>query len=155
VREHLALSERFEPHASEEPTPRIRLPFDRVLLLVHVQPASGILVDHARGDPLAKRVRGAGVPVVRLVIARLVAREFEPDRVVWAGVVELLLERGVDHIVRRRDHIGERAHAPEVVPKPAKPPNISHLKLQRTEVRGQRSEYNQTGWPVGFLPSVL
>src|SRR5713226_7515349 len=52
---------------------------------------------HARREPIRERLLGGGIAV-------RFAPEFEPDNIVGAPLVKLILARGADQIVRRRDH---------------------------------------------------
>ena len=77
--------------------------------------------------PFAEEAGGAGVAVLAFVVARLFLVEDEADDVVGAAVVEGLLQRGVDDVVGRRDHVAEGADAAQVVAVGAEGPDLGHV----------------------------
>ena len=84
-------------------------------LVIDVDRRLGLGEQHALAQPVAQQPGGARVAIVVLVVARLVAVEDQPHDVGRVLLVELLLQLGVDHVVRRRDDVAQRADVAEVV----------------------------------------
>ena len=66
------------------------------------------------------------VAVVRRVVARLVAIEDQPNDVRRVPLVELILQLGADHVVRRSDRRRSASRLPQVVTQSAKGLNFRH-----------------------------
>ena len=71
-------------------------------LVVDVDRRVALGEQHALAEPVAQEPRGPRVAVVVLVVARLVLVEDQPDDVRRMLLVELVLQRGIDDVVRRR-----------------------------------------------------
>ena len=126
VREDLPLAERLQPDPGEEPAAGVASPLD----------LEGLLVDVEGGWSSSRRMpsrrqslqesRGPGVAVWARCVAGFLAVQLQADDVVRAGVVEPVLERRLDHVVGRRDHVGEGADPGHVVADPAEGMDLGH-----------------------------
>ena len=95
-------------------------------LVIDVDRRLGLGEQHAFAPPAAQEPRRPRVAVVVLVIARLVAVENQPHDVGRMLVVERGLQLGIDHVVRRRDDVRERADVAEVVADTAEGLDVRH-----------------------------
>ena len=103
-----------------------RLALDLEVLVVDVERLGGIADQHVVGLPVAQEGGGAGVAVLAVAVAGLLLVEDEADDVVGAAVVEGLLQRGVDDVVGRGDHVAEGADAAQVVAVSAERADVGH-----------------------------
>ena len=99
VRIDPARAERFEADPGEEPLAGVGLALDLEGLAVEVVRRVGVLAEDAAPEPLLEEAGGPGVAVRLGRIAGLLAVQLEADDVVGAGIVKLVLEGGVDHVV--------------------------------------------------------
>src|SRR5262245_18454414 len=111
---NLALAEPLQSNSCQETPARMALAFDLELLMIDVQASSGVLFENAVLLPIAQMARGTGIAVGRFRIARFFLVENEANDVMRAALVERLLERGIDDVVRRRDHVAKGADAAQV-----------------------------------------
>jgi hypothetical protein len=61
-----------------------------------------------------------------LVVARFVLVENQPHDVGRMLVVQLLLQVGIDHVIRRRDDVAERANMAKVIANAAEGLDVGH-----------------------------
>ncbi len=120
VRVDLALAKAFQPHAGHESAASERLATAGKRLVVDVQSRLRLGEQHPFAKPVPEELGGAGVAVVGFAVARLVAIEDQPHDVGRVLLVEIVLQGGPDDVVRRGDHIRERAHVAQVVADSAK-----------------------------------
>ena len=129
VRIDVAFAEPLEPHAAHEAAARVRRAAFGEHLVIDVDRRVGLGEQHALALPLPQQPGRARVAIVVLVIARLVPVEDQPHDVGRVLVVEPLLQLGVDHVVRRRDHVAQRADVAEVVANAAKGLDVGHEQV--------------------------
>ena len=99
-------------------------------LVVNVDRRVGLGEQHAVAQPGAHQAGRARVAIVVLVIAGLVLVEDQAHDVGRMLVVQPLLQLGVDHVVRRRDDVAQRADVAEVVTNAAKGGDIGHGRVE-------------------------
>ncbi len=126
VRVDAAGPKRLQPDAGQEAAPRVAAALDLVFLGANVERLGGIADEDVVGDPVAEEAGGAAVAVAAVVIARLFLVEDEADDVMGAALVEGLLQRGVDHVVGRGDHVAEGADAAQIVAVGPEGPDLGH-----------------------------
>ncbi len=115
------------------------LPLDLEGLVVDVERGVVVLAEDPLAVPIPEESSRAAVPVLGGVVTRLFAVQLEPDDVVRARLVELLLQRRVDHVVRRGDHVGHRADSCDVVTNTPERLNLGH----------RDSSHRSGFWPAG------
>ena len=118
--EPLQANPRHHPPANEG------APLDLELLVVDVERRGRLLHHHPLVAPATKELRRPGVLVRPLVIPRLLPVELDPDHVGGVPLVERLLERRVDDVVRRGDHLREGADVLGVVAEAAERGDVGH-----------------------------
>ncbi len=121
-----ALAEFFQADAGHEPLARVALRLDLEFLAVDVERTGRVLSENAVARPIAQRHGGAGITVIVRGIGGRFLVENQANHVIRAAVVERLLQGGIDHVVRRRDHVAEVADAGEVITKAAKGLHFGH-----------------------------
>ena len=84
-------------------------------LVVNVKRRVIVLAQDALAQPVLEKPAARAVSVCHAAVAGLIPVQLEPDDVIRAGLVELVLQAGVDHVVGRRHHVGERADTGHVV----------------------------------------
>ncbi len=95
-------------------------------LVIDVDRRVGFGEQHAFAQPRPHQPGRARVAIVVLVVAWLVLVEDQAHDVGRVLVVELLLQLGVDHVVRRRDDVAQRADVAEVVANAAEGLDVRH-----------------------------
>ena len=95
--------------------------------MIDVDGRIGLGHKHALVAPLLVELRRAGVAVVLLVVvARLDLVQVDADEAVRMELVEMVLQLGTDHVVRRGDNVAQRADAAKVVTDSAEGLNLGH-----------------------------
>ena len=116
MREDLALAESRDPLSGHEAAAYVRGAGVGELLVIDVDGRVGLGGQHPVVTPLLVEPSGAGVAIVRLVIVtRLDPVQVDADETLGVQLVEVLLQLRPNHVVGRRDHVGQRADAAEVV----------------------------------------
>ena len=122
----VAGAEPLQANSRHHPAAHKRSPLDLELLVVDVERRGRLLHHHPLVAPTAEELRRPGVFVCPLVIAGLLPIELDPNHVGGVPLVERLLERRVDDVVRRGDHLREGADVLGVVAKAAERGNVGH-----------------------------
>ena len=76
-------------------------------LVIDVKSRVGIDLHHTFGSPVLQEPGRAGVLVRLLVVARLIAVEFQADEIRRMLLEQLVLKLRRDHVVRRRHHVAQ------------------------------------------------
>src|SRR5436190_684461 len=115
MRKDIAFAESLQADAAHEAAARVLGTAFVEHLVIDVKRWSGFAEKHAVAQPQTHQPGCPRVAIVVLIIAWLIFVEDQSYDVRGVHVVELLLKRGVDHIIRRRDDIAQRADMAEVV----------------------------------------
>ena len=126
VRIDLALAEALQPAACHEAAPGDGLAVEREHLVIDVDGCLGLAEQHTLVAPIAQKLGRAAVAIAVLVVAGLFAIEDQSHYVGGVLLVELLLQRRADHVVRRRHHVAQRADMAQVVTKSAEGLDVRH-----------------------------
>ncbi len=86
----------------------------RELLVVDVERRPVVQLEHAFAFPLLDKLR---CPLVLFVarVTRFDAIQDDPNHVGRMPFVELVLQFGIDHVIGRSDHVGDRTDVIQVV----------------------------------------
>ncbi len=141
VRVDLPFAEPLQPHAGHDAAAREGVSGVIELLVIDVDGRVRLGEQHAFAAPVLEELGRAAVAVVRLVVARLLAVEDQPDDVGRMLLVELVLQLGADHVVRRSNDVAQRADVPQVVTQSAEGLDVGHgfSYLSWLLVSGRRS----------------
>src|SRR5256885_2305009 len=127
----IAIAESLQAHAAHEAAARILGTAFVEHLMVDVKGRLSFAKEHAVAQPGTHQPGCPRITVVMLVITRLVFVEDQAHDVGRVPVVQPLLKRGVDHIIRRRDDIAQRADVPEVVADASECLDGGHKNIKR------------------------
>ena len=132
----LALADRLEANPRQESLARVLFAVDFEGLVVDIERRVVVLAENPLAQPVLEEPGGPRVAVDRAAVARLIAVELQADDVVRAGLVEPVLQGRVDHVVRRRNHVGQGADACDVVTDTAKGMHVRHrLIISMCEIK--------------------
>lgn len=126
VRVDAPLAERFQPHPRQETLAHMLPPFHLINLFIDIQCRGAIALENVVGQPIAQEGGAARVAVVRFGVAGQLAVENQADDIERAIIVELVLQGGVDDIVRWRHHIGKGPGLGQIVTIGSEPANVRH-----------------------------
>src|SRR5208283_3864220 len=121
--------ERLQANSRQEATAGDAQALDLELLVVDVQAAGGVVQENAVLLPVAQAAGGARVAVIAVGVGSRFLVQDQADNVVRAAVVELLLQRGIDDVVRRRHHVGEGSDPSQVVAVSAESTDVRHARI--------------------------
>ena len=134
----VAGAETLEADARHHPPANERASLHLELLMVDVECRGRLLHHHPLVAPGAEELRRPGVLVRPLVIPRLLPVEFDADHVGGVPLVERLLERSIDDVVRRGDHLRQGADVLGVVAEAAERGDVGHGGGSFLGVRGKK-----------------
>jgi hypothetical protein len=129
VRVDFARAERLEFHATHKPAASQRLPFRLKQLVINVNRGPGVFLQHSFAPPVLQKAGRPGVFVVSAVVAGLLAVEDQPHDVAGVLLIQGVLQVLINHVVRRGDHIAQRADVPQVITQAAEGFDIRHLLI--------------------------
>jgi len=87
-----------------------------------------VLTEDALVAPIAEVGGGAGIYIVRRIVIFFATAKDDPDEVMRAGRVIVILQRGSDFVVRLSHYLG-RGNLLGIVTQRAKGMNVSHGNL--------------------------
>src|SRR5208283_3985368 len=126
VRVDPALAEWLQPDPGKEALAGVGLSLDLERLLVEVKARMVVGPQNTLAQPRAEEPRRPGVAVLRVRVTRLGTVQLQPDGVVRTGLVKPFLECRIDHVVRRRHHIGEGPDLRDIIADTSKRSHIRH-----------------------------
>ena len=126
VRINASFAELFQPNAGHESFAREAPALDLEFLMIHVQRPGRVLGEDALLLPIAQKLSGPRIAVVGRGVAGQFLVENQAHDVVGTAVVQSLLQRRIDDIIRRRDDVAELADPAKIVAMGAKGFDFSH-----------------------------